>query len=230
LTLKRFVRVSWEEYDAQRLPFFDISSVQWHGHGMERIQKTIKSGKGVVLLTGHFDSLYIGLMILAKQGVIVNLMSSKIVEDVRIPKSIQNLFKRKISAMSDQFSPGRVIHFENGMKPFVDVLKRAEVLVIACDGPATDGGRGSLVRFLGGDYFMSFGPKFFAQQTGALISMYTCIREDDQHFRIDFSEPTAIEENGLQLAFDVLDKKIRAEPWRWWASDMFQNYKMPSTD
>ena len=228
LTLRRFVRASWEEYDAQRLCRIDYKNVAWHDHGLDKILDTVQSGKGVVLLTGHFDSLYVGLMILARQGVRVNLMSSNIVDDPRVPAMISGHFGRKISAMARQFYPGKVIHFEDGMKHFVDVLKRGEVLVIACDGPPPTAGRGSVVRFLGGDYTMAIGPEFFARKTGALISMYSCVREADEQFRIDFSEPIAVDDDGLQLAFNVLDAKIRAEPWRWWAADMYQNYHVAS--
>lgn len=224
LTLLRFVRASWEEYDAQRLCNIDYKTIKWHGHGLDKILETVQSGKGVVLLTGHFDSLYVGLMILAKQGVRVNLMSSNIVEDARVPTIIRDYFARKISAMAKQFHPGKVIHFEDGMKHFIDVLKRGELLVIACDGPPPTAGRGSVVRFLGGNYVMAIGPEFFAKKTGALISMYSCVRETDERYRIDFSEPIAPDDDGLQLAFNELDTKIRAEPWRWWAADMYQNY------
>lgn len=230
LTLRRFVRSSWEEYDSKRLARIDYGSIIWHGRGMNKILEAVRSGQGVVLLTGHFDSLYVGLMLLANQGVTVNLMSSKIVNDPRVPKAISNHFERKIAAMAAHFCPGKVLHFEDGMKHFVDALKRGEVLVIACDGPSTSANRGSVVNFLGGNHIMAAGPEFFARKACALISMYTCVRDSDGSFQVDFSEPIAPDQDGMQLAFNDLDQRIRAEPWRWWAADLYRTYQEPSAD
>lgn len=224
LTLRRFVTCSWEEYDAHRLARIDYARLPWHGDGMDKVLHAVRSGRGVVLLTGHFDSLYVGLMILARKGVRVNLMSSRIVEGEQVPKDIRAHFATKIGAMARQFQPGRVMHFENGLKPFADALDRGEIVVAACDAPSTAPRRGTVVRFLGADHVMAPGPEFFARKAGALVSMYTCVRESDGSFRIDFSEPTPCEDGGMQRAYDRLDERIRAEPWRWWAADLYRAY------
>jgi len=230
LTLRRFVTSSWEEYDAQRLARIDYAGLPWHGCGMDKVLQAVRSGRGVVLLTGHFDSLYVGLMVLARQGIRVNLMSSRIVEDPRAPKEIRAHFANKIAVMAKHFHPGKVMHFEDGLKPFADALKRGEIVVVACDGPATAGNRGTVVRFLGANYEMAAGPEFFARKAAALVSMYTCVREADGRFRLDFSEPAACEDGGMQLAFDRLDERIRAEPWRWWAADLYRGYATAKTE
>lgn len=230
LTLRRFVNSSWEEYDAQRLSRIDYGSLPWHGHGMDKVLHAVRSGRGVVLLTGHFDSLYVGLMVLASQGVRVNLMSSGIVQDPQVPKGIRAHFANKIGAMATHFHPGKVMHFEDGLKPFADALKRGEVVVAACDGPSTAVNRGTVVRFLGANHVMAAGPEFFARKAGALVSMYTCVREPDGRFRIDFSEPTLCEDGGMQLAYDRLDERIRSAPWRWWAADLYRTYATAKTE
>lgn len=223
LTLHRYICASWEEYDAQRLSRIDYSTIAWHSSGMDSILSTVHAGRGVVLLTGHFDSLYVGLMLLAKHGATVNLMSSSIIDDARVPAKIQKHFARKIDAMAARFSPGKVMHVEDGIRSFITALRRGEVVVIACDGPATATGRKSVVRFLGGDYLMTGGPEFLAKKSSALVSMFVCNRERDGQFRIDFSPPKSLEDGGLQQAYDYLDTRIRAEPWRWWAADQWVN-------
>lgn len=228
LTWRRFVCASWEEYDALRLSRMDWDSVHWSGSGLADIQRACAAGIGVVVLTGHFDSLYMGLMRLSRAGVRVNLMSSSIFDDPRVPRSIQRHFRRKSAAMSAQFAPGRVLNFENGAKHFVDALRRGEVLVIACDGPSVAAQRASVVTFLGGQQAMAAGPEFFARKGRSLVSMYTCWRESGDCFRMDFSPPLSFKEDGLQRAFDRLDAEIRAQPWRWWAADLYRAYAPPA--
>ena len=223
-TLRRFVCASREECDALRLATTNFNQLAWTGRGLDDVVTATRRGQGVVLLTGHFDSLYMGLMVLAKHGVIVNLMSSKIMEDERVPPSIRDLFARKIGTMAQQFSPGRVLHFEDGMKPFIDALKQGEVLVIACDAPSVTEGRASTVDFLGRRFLMAPGPEFFARKTQALVSLYSCVQKGDLSFEIECSPLLSLEEGGLQKAFDCLDVKIRKEPWRWWAADLYRTF------
>ena len=223
-TLRRFVCASREECDALRLASTDVSQLAWTAQGLDDVVAATRQGRGVVLLTGHFDSLYMGLMVMASSGVTVNLMSSKIMEDERVPVPIRDLFARKIAAMAKQFAPGRVLHFEDGMKPFIDGLKRGEVLVIACDAPSVTEGRASAVDFLGRRFLMAPGPEFFTQKTQALVSLYSCVQKSDLSFEIECSPLHSIEEGGLQKAFDCLDVKIRREPWRWWAADLYRTF------
>ncbi len=228
-TLRRFVCASREECDALRLQSTDFDRMKWKAQGLNKVVEATRNGQGVVLLTGHFDSLYMGLMVLAKQGVVVNLMSSKIMEDERVPTQIRNLFASKIGAMDQQFAPGRVLHFEDGMKPFIDGLKRGEVLVIACDAPSVTPGRASAVDFLGRRFLMAPGPEFFATKTQALVSFYSCVQQDDLSFEIECSALHSLADGGLQKAFDCLDMKIRKAPWRWWAADLYRTFPEAAT-
>ena len=224
-TLGRYMTVSREEYDALRLGRVDLDQLAWTGKGLDQIVKANREGRGVVLLTAHFDSLYMGLMVLARQGLTVNLMSSKITEDERVPLPIRRFFSNKISAMGTQFSPGRVLHFEDGMKSLANALKRGEVLVIACDAPSVNPARSSTVNFLGHQFFMAPGPEFFARTTNSLVSAYCCAQSDAGVYEIECSQPLALEDDGLQKAFDCLEARIRAQPWRWWAADLYRTYQ-----
>jgi len=224
LTFMRFIGVSWEEYDAERIAHGRLNHIQWHASGLSELIRINKSGRGVVLMTGHFDSLYIGLTILAQQGLIVNLMSTRTVEHPDVPSAIRKFFLRKIGGMSKLFAPGKVAHFEDGLKFFINALRRGEIVVIACDGPAHIGQNASIVQFLGNEWAMAPGPEFLAKQSNSLVSMYICRRNNIGNYAIEISAPLPVNEGGVQHAFDFLDHHIRLTPDRWWAADLYQQY------
>lgn len=225
-TWGRFVCSSKEEYDAQRLGRMNFEAVKWESEGLDAIISATRAGRGVVLMTGHFDSLYVGLVLLARQGVRVNLMSSKVMGDPRVPAPIQKFFRNKTDALVRELDPGQVLSFEDGMHTFVKALRRGEVVVIACDGPTTTSKHGSAVRFLGNNYVMAPGPEFLARAADADISMYACVRQANGAFRLGFSTPLSVSNGGVQRAFDCLNEKILRHPQCWWAADLYRTYQV----
>lgn len=224
LTFLRYICASWEEYDAERIARGHIHEIKWQAAGLEELIRINRSGRGVVLMTAHFDSLYMGLAVLARQGLVVNLMSTKTVDNPEIPNAIRRFFQRKIAGMSKIFAPGKVVHHEDGLKFFINALRQGELVVIACDGPAHFGQNGSVVRFLGNEWVMAKGPEFLAAKTGSLVSMYVCSRNDCGTYAIEITAPLSVDQGGIQQAYDFLDHRIRLAPDRWWAADLYQKY------
>lgn len=224
LSWRRYLCASREEVDCWRLHRLNYDRVPHHIEGLEGLQQAQREGRGVVLLTAHFDSLYIGLVLLAHAGVRVNLMGTRITSDPRVPPAITRHYDHKIDTLNRLLAPGRVVRFEDGMRFFVRALQQGEAVVIACDGVGTASERPNAVRFLGEHRLMASGPKFLAQQTRALVALYSC--HEDRHglFRISVSEPLALEDDGMQRAYDVLEQRLLAMPWRWWAADQMRNY------
>lgn len=224
-THKRFVCAAQEETDAVRLARLNVADLHVSDEGIARLQASLASGQGAVLLTAHFDSLYVGLAALAQRGVRVNLLSSKMVEDARIPPEIRRFFSDKIDTLNSVLTPGRVMHYEDGVRFFVDALKRGEVVVIAADGPATQLRRASEVDFLGQRQMMSGGAAFFAEKARVPVCAYQCHRKAGGCFHVQISPPTLLGNDGLQKAYSALDAGIRQAPWRWWAADLFGTYQ-----
>lgn len=227
-TLRRFFCASWEEYEAERLARGDVTSLIGRQEGVEYLLAAAQSGRGVVLLTAHFDSLYVGLVLLSRQGLTINLMSSNMVNDPQVPRPISQYFERKIAGMSSLFSPGRVVHHQGNLKFFLAALARGELVVIACDGPGERGKKTTEVDFLGKKVAMARGAEFLVSKTDALVASYVCRRSKQYTFELAVSTPYAWHSGGMQKAYDFLDEKIRNEPERWWASDLYQTYWSPS--
>ena len=82
-------------------------------NGIEAYVKAQKSGRGIVLLTCHFDSFILGIVLLGKHGLKTNLLSSAVVEDFLVHPDVKTFFYQKYRRM-EKFIGGKIIHFETG--------------------------------------------------------------------------------------------------------------------
>lgn len=224
LTVRRFVCLSREEVDCHRLLDLNYDNIKNRIAGLDFLLDAQQRGQGVVLITAHFDSLYIGLALLAKSGLRVNLMSTRLTEDPVLPPAVRAHFALKITSLNELLSPGKVVHSEDNIHFFVKALRRGEIVVIAGDGPSTATDRSLAVPFLGKRRLMAAGPQFLAERTGSFVSLYTCQLTSDQFFDISISPPTLPSKGGIELAYSLMETQLLNEPWRWWAADITAAY------
>lgn len=221
---RRFLCSAREEYDIARLGAEAELRVDHAIAGLEALESAAREGRGVLLLTAHYDSLYVGLAILARRGWVLNLMSTRLVESDALPAPVRAFWHRKLEALRRHLRPGRVVHAEDGLRGFVHALRRGEVVVMACDGPAVSAHHATVVDFLGARHAMSGGIDFLAEKAAPLIALYSCVRDRDGTYRISISQPLDRSAGGIQRAYAELERRILAEPWRWWAADLLHDY------
>lgn len=224
LTLRRFVCMSREEVEAIRLTRLDRTTIKARITGLEHLLKARDRQQGVVLLTAHFDSLYVGLAALAQAGLRVNLMSTRLTDDATVPPAISRHFATKIAALNRLLAPAQVVHVEGSMRFFVNALRKGEIVVIACDGPSTSQDRSQPVDFLGARRLMASGPQFLAKAGNAPLALYTCKEGPMGQYAVEITEPTSLEGGGLQRAYTALEGHLLTDPWRWWAADLYRTY------
>ena len=172
----------------------------------------------------HSDSLYIGLALLARAGLTVNLMGTRVIFDPRVPSAIYNHYLQKSNAINQILAPGRLVFIEDGILFFVKALRRGEIVVIASDGPSSTPERATPVQFLGELLMMSSGLEFLARTTQSPIAFYDCQEKPGQQFDIHISQPLLLENDGLQQSYREMEKSLMAHPGSWWAADQYVNY------
>jgi hypothetical protein len=224
LTLKRYVCASREEVDCWRLHRLDYARVPHSIEGLEGLLQARARGQGVVLLTAHFDSLYVGLALLARAGARIHLMATRLTSDPQVPPTITQHFDHKIGTLDKLLAPARVARFEDGLRFFVRALQGGDAVMMACDGVGTSTDRPQPVRFLGAQRLMASGPEFLAAKAGALVALFSCYQDSRGVWRISVSDPVALEDGGMQRAYALLEEQLLAAPWRWWAADQMRNY------
>ena len=224
LTRQRFICTSREELDSWRLKRIDYARLPHHIAGLEHLLTARDQGVGVILAKAHSDSLYIGLALLARAGLTVNLMGTKVIFDSRVPPGIKKHYEQKAEALNYLLAPGKLVFIEDSISFFVKALRRGEIVVIASDGPSSSPDRATPVNFLGEQLLMSSGLEFLAHMTNSPISFYECHEQDHQHFQLRISKPLYLKEGGLQQSYYEMEQSLKANPGRWWAADQYANY------
>ena len=226
LARQRYACAAREEVDSWRLPRLDFGRLHCEIIGLEHLQQARRDGQGVVLAKAHYDALYIALGILARQeGLVVNLMGTRVIFDPRIPPPIRRHYERKAQSLNQVLSPGRLAFFEDGMSFFVRALRRGEIVAMASDGTSTSPERAHPVDFLGRRLRMASGLEFLARATDSPIAFFTCRELSGQRFQIVISKPLRLEEGGLQAAYDAMQQALLQAPGAWWGADQYRDYQ-----
>lgn len=181
--------------------------------------------RGLVLLTPHFDSFYLGIAFAAQaSGRTVNAMASAVPHDPRVEPAVSAHFHTKYRALEQALNGGAVVNMEDGLRPFYRMLERRETLVVLADAPVLEGGAEMVVDFLGGPRRMAGGALRLAQHANAPMAAFVCRHLGGRRYEWrwceagDSHDPTT-----LPRLYDFMGRAIATEPGRWWAMDMLPN-------
>lgn len=186
--------------------------------------------RGLVLLTPHFDSFYLGIAFAAQaSGCTVNAMASAVPNDPRVEPAVSAHFHAKYRALEQALNGGRVVNMEDGLRPFYRMLQRRETLVVLADAPVLEGGAAMVVDFLGGPRRMAGGALRLAQRSGAPMAAFVCRHLGGCRYELRWCDAGPVEDPAtLTRLYRFLGDAIEAEPGRWWAMDMLPN--LPRND
>ncbi|MBC5764750.1 methyltransferase domain-containing protein [Ramlibacter albus] len=177
--------------------------------------------RGLVLLTPHYQSFFLGIAFLARaSGALVNSMSSSVTHDPRVDPAVQRHFDAKYRAL-ERYIGGKVPDHETGSRQFYRMLQRKEVLVILGDAPVLPDGAAMAVDFLGAKRELAGGALRMARATGSDVGAFVCRHLGGKRYRIEMSEiGSANDESAIAKAYRFLGTAIEADPGGWWASDL----------
>ncbi|MEG1455096.1 MAG: hypothetical protein RSC66_05925, partial [Comamonas sp.] len=80
-------------------------------------------------------------------------------------EAVQRHFHAKYRGLEQYLNGGKVMNMEEGLRPFYDMLKRRESLVVLADAPVLPNGAAMTVRFLGAPRKIAGGGLRLAQRT-----------------------------------------------------------------
>lgn len=177
-------------------------------------------GRGLVLLTPHFDSFFIGVGFLARSGERINLMTSAVTHDPRVARAVQDHFERKYRGLEAYLNGGKLLDMEDGPRPFYKMLKAGETVVILADSPAVPG-----APVLETDFFgrrtLAGGAVRMARQTGSDLGAFVCRADQSGRYRLELGPvAAATEPQTADRVYRFLADAIRLTPGRWWAADL----------
>jgi KDO2-lipid IV(A) lauroyltransferase len=197
--------------------------------GIEAIQTAMADGRGLMLLTLHFDAALMGVVQMGLAGCKLNLMTSDVVEDRRVVPSVQRYFRHKYAGIEGYLNGGRAMHVEHHLKSFYSALRRGEGVVILGEAPTTRAEDALKVDFLGKRRAIAPGAVRMAEKTGSPMAAFVCLHLSGGGYKVIFSPvfyPSAQDGHAASAStlFDYLGEHVRRNPERWWAADQLPNF------
>lgn len=227
----RFVAEARDEYEARLAAAHRLHELRAEIVPADALQRLTGRDRGLVLLTPHYESFFLGIAFLGRSGARVNAMSSAVTRDPRVDSAVQGHFDAKYRGLENYLNGGRVVDFETGTRQFYRMLHDKEVVVILADAPPLPGGAKIQVEFLNGTRAVAGGPVRMAQRTGSDIGCFVCRHAGGHRYLLELG-PTGRAEDPAALAnaYRFLSDHITRNPGGWWAADLLPAMRLPPED
>lgn len=194
-------------------------------------------GRGLVVVMGHFDSVFLGLIAMARCGHCVHLMTSDIVVDDRVHPTIRHYFRTKYQRYENYMGGGRLLPTSTPTREFFyDALAHGGIVVVATETPAApQPEKGTWVSWFGKRRKMADSAVRMAIDTGSEIMAMSSklVRPGvfewagseivDPKAFVQLDPSTARERVYAPLA-RFMEHAIGSEPGRWWASHLLNEF------
>lgn len=218
---QRFVAEARDEYEARLAAAHRLHELHCETVPSDALRELAQRDRGLVLVTPHYESFFLGIAFLARAGVRVNAMSSAVTHDPRVDAAVRRHFTAKYRGLDFHLNGGRTVDFETGTRQFYRMLRHKEILVILADAPVAPGGAEMTVDFLGGPRRLSGGPLRMAQATGSDFGGFVCRHLAGKRYRLELGPIGPAADPGTpDEVYRFLSQAILANPGGWWASDL----------
>lgn len=226
--LQRFVSSSREELEGHWFALQRSAECRCEFEGLAAIQAQQSQGRGIVLLTLHFDATLMGVTQMGLAGLKINLMTSSVVDDPRVAPIVQTYFRKKYQGIERYLNGGRVMHVESHLKAFYSALRRGEGVVILGEAPSGRPEEAIAVDFLGQRRAFAPGAVRLAEKTRTPMAAFVCLRQLNGGYRLVFSpvfQPELDDHSAnVPKLFGFLEAQVEQYPERWWAADQLPNF------
>jgi len=223
LVRKRYVSQALEEFEAQFIIDDCTDRLTCTFLNENEILERKERKQGLVMLSPHFESVFLGYVFLCRLGFFSNCMTSSVISDPKVISEVQRFYFRKYLGLEKKMNGGCTHDLEKGLKPFYSMLRRKEVLLVGADLPASPTGAVMEVNFLGAKRLLAGGALRMAQRTGSDIGSYVCHRVDRGKYLLEFG-PVGSGNDPLLLdsIYRFFSDKIMKTPGSWWGADLLQ--------
>ena len=230
---ERFVVEAREEFEARLVGAGRVDALTCEFEPDQAAIMGLERSRGLVLLTPHFDSFFLGVAFLARGGAKVNLMSSAVTQQSGVDPAVTRHFAQKYRGLERYLNGGKVLDMEAGLRPFYRLLERGETLVVLGDAPVLPDGVSAQVDFLGASRLVAGGALRMAQRTGSDIGAYVCSQLAQNHYTLQLGPIGPSDDSkSIDAVYQFLGAAIEASPGRWWGADLLVNLPpvMPPAD
>jgi KDO2-lipid IV(A) lauroyltransferase len=206
-----------------RQPYLSPSEMRrlFRMEGTEYLRDGLAAGKGVLLITGHYDNWELFAARMVVEGIPLNVVARD-ADDAALNTLINGIRER---------CGYRVIPRRSAARGVLEALRRNEAVAILMDQNTVKGGE--FVPFFGRAAATVTGPAIFALRTGATVLAGFAVRQpDDTH--VGFFQPPVIPRQTGDREADIweltahltalIEAQVRADPTQWfWIHDRWRH-------
>lgn len=225
---QRFATEARDEFEAQWMAARRFDELQCEFVPAELALFAQHQQRGLILLTLHFDSFYLGSAFIARAtGRVINSMSSAVSQDPRVDPAVTRHFEHKYRSLEPYVNGGKVLDMEVGLRPFYRMLERAETLIVLGDAPVLPNGAAMTVNFLGAKRLIAGGALRLAERTDSDLGAYICRYLSPGRYEVSLCPiGPAKDPETLARIYQFFNTHILSQPGLWLAADLLPN--MPS--
>lgn len=235
--LKRIIKMYFENHYIDHLHIFlyprfnkRIIERYFPVHGLENLDSALLSGRGCILLQGHFGPIQIPLFALALKG-----YNIKQIGYLWKPENLSLVGERVSLRLRERYEsmiPAEILSAKSFLRPALEILKNNGIIMTNGDGAAGKQfiGKHIPVRFLGREVLFPVGAVNLAQRTGSPILPLFIVRESPWRFRIVIEKSSGLnytrEETdmgkGVVGFVKVFEEYVKRYPCHWHLWDEFK--------
>jgi lauroyl/myristoyl acyltransferase len=226
-TVRRFIHNSREEWQACLFASPVMAEISGRSiiEGIADLRRYQDRGRGMVMVSCHFDSFCMGMVLMGMQGIRVNVINTAAIEDARINLAVRRFFQLKYKWMETHMQ-GRMVYHEVDMPFFYRALERGETVALMGDIPGSKSD--VFIPFLNARFRMPVGAWHMALKTNSLLGAFMCRHEGTGKYRVICLPPTEIDPvsplETLKPVYAFMEAQIRYMPERWVAADLLPAY------
>ena len=237
IVVQRYQTTSREELEAVLTIRGQLDKIELDMASFQQALAQRKAGRGLVVVIGHFDNFFLGLIGIARCGQPVHTMKADIVQDPRVHPTLRKFFRVKYQRYEEEMGGVPFLtHGSAARETFHRVLRDGGIVAMATDGPASrEEHKGTWVSWMGKQRKMADGAVRMAIDTGSqIVGMRSQHIEpgrvvgqwSDMIDPLDFQMHDAARARELIYApiFAFLEAGIRAAPGRWWAGYLLGDF------
>ena len=226
-TLSRFIHNSREEWQASLFGRAVMSSIARRSSidGLQDLLGFHGNGRGLVMVSWHFDSFCMGMVLFGMKGLPTNVINTEMIEDTRIHPAVRSYFMKKYRNMEYRMG-GKMVYYQVDLPFFYRALQRGEIVTLMGDIPGSKSD--IFIPFLGRRFRMPVGAWHMAKKTGSLLGAFVCVHEAPGRYRVVCLPPKDIDPESprktLEPVYAFLESWIKKMPGRWVAADLLPGY------
>jgi lauroyl/myristoyl acyltransferase len=226
-TMKRFINNSREEWQALLFSSKAMRPIaqKCRIDNLQELKRLKAQKQGVVLISCHYDSFCMGMVLFGMQGLRVNVINTVASTDPRIHSAVRDFLYRKYRSM-ENLMHGKMPFWQTDMDFFYRILNKGEIVTLMGDVP---GSKSTVtIPFLGHSFRLPLGAWHLARKTNSLLGAYVCHYQGSGRYWID-SLPCWMPDpedpiQSLQPAYRFMESRILRYPHRWITADIALSY------